>query len=309
MENMNICVVIVTYNRLNKLQKALQSYESQTCPPHCIIVVNNNSTDGTHDYLSQWSVSNSNIPEKIIINLDVNTGGAGGFYVGMKRALDTNADWIWVSDDDAYPEKDALLHVQQYAEKHPKDTVCICGAVYLNGTIDIDHRRISKNRFIKLPYKLPKDCYNKQEVLIEETTFVGSCFNAEAVRKAGLPLKEFFIYFDDTEYSHRIRHYGNIVLLPDIKITHDTITYAQPTNVIATWRDYYLIRNHIYTLRCHHLPSFFAYCLKKIYDSLISYTRRHNAKQLKMYCLAILHGITGHLGLHHIYKPGYNIPV
>lgn len=53
MENMNICVVIVTYNRLNKLQKALQSYESQTCPPHCIIVVNNNSTDGTHDYLSQ----------------------------------------------------------------------------------------------------------------------------------------------------------------------------------------------------------------------------------------------------------------
>ena len=270
--------------------------------------MNNNSTDGTHDYLSQRSVSNSNIPERIIINLDVNTGGAGGFYVGMKRALDTNADWIWVSDDDAYPDKYALLHILQYAENHSKDAACICGAVYTNDAIDIDHRRISKNRFIKLPYKLPKDCYNKQEVLIEETTFVGSCFNAEAVRKAGLPLKEFFIYFDDTEYSYRIGHYGNIVLLPDIKITHDTITYAQPTNIIVTWRDYYLIRNHIYTLRCHHLPSFFAYCLKKIYDSLITYTRKHNAKQLKMYCLAILHGITGHLGLHPIYKPGYNIP-
>lgn len=99
-----------------------------------------------------------------------------------------------------------------------------------------------------MPYKLPKDCYGKQDILIEETTFVSSCFNAEVVRKAGLPIKDFFIYFDDTEYSHRIRHYGNIVLLPDIKITHDTITYAQPTNVIATWRDYYLIQNHIYTL-------------------------------------------------------------
>lgn len=166
----------------------------------------------------------------------------------MKRALDTNADWIWVSDDDAYPDKDALLHVLQYAENHSKDTACICGAVYTNDTIDIDHRLISKNQFIKLPYKLPKDCYNKQEVSIEETTFVGFCFNAEAVRKAGLPLKEFFIYFDDTEYNYRIGHYSNIVLLPEIKITHDTITYAQPTNIIATWRDYYLIRNHIYTI-------------------------------------------------------------
>lgn len=304
---MNICVVIVTYNRLNKLQKALQSYESQTCPPHCIIVVNNNSTDGTHDYLSQRSVSNSNIPERIIINLDVNTGGAGGFHAGMKRALDTDADWIWVSDDDAYPDKDALYHVQQYAETHSRDTACICGAVYLNGVIDIDHRRISKNRLIKMPYKLPKDCYSKQDILIEETTFVGSCFNAEVVRKAGLPIKDFFIYFDDTEYSHRIRHYGNIVLLPDIKITHDTITYAQPTNVIATWRDYYLIRNHIYTLRRHHLPSFFAYCIKKIYDTLTTYIKNGHKQQLKLNFTAISHGITGHLGLHHIYKPGYNL--
>lgn len=175
---MNICVVIVTYNRLQKLQKALQSYETQTVLPYSIIVVNNCSTDGTSDFLNQWCAKDSHISRKTVINLDVNTGGAGGFYVGMKRALDTNADWIWVSDDDAYPEKDALLHVQQYAENHPKDTVCICGAVYTNDAIDIDHRRISKNRFVKMPYKLPKDCYNKQEVLIEETTFVGSCFNA-----------------------------------------------------------------------------------------------------------------------------------
>lgn len=304
---MNICVVIVTYNRLQKLQKALQSYETQTVLPYSIIVVNNCSTDGTSDFLTQWCAKDSHISRKTVINLDVNTGGAGGFYVGMKRALDTNADWIWVSDDDAYPDKDALYHVQQYAETHSRYTACICGAVYLNGVIDIDHRRISKNRLIKMPYKLPKDCYSKQDILIEDTTFVGSCFNAEVVRKAGLPIKDFFIYFDDTEYSHRIRHYGNIVLLPDIKITHDTITYAQPTNVIATWRDYYLIRNHIYTLRRHHLPSFFAYCIKKIYDTLTIYIKNGHKQQLKLNFTAISHGITGHLGIHHIYKPGYNL--
>lgn len=304
---MNFCVVIVTYNRLQKLQKALLSYELQTVLPHSIIVVNNCSTDGTSDFLNQWREEDSNISNKKVINLEMNTGGSGGFHVGIECALKSEADWIWISDDDAYPDKDALLHVQQYAETHSEDTACICGAVYLNGTIDIDHRRISKNKFLRIPYRMPKECYSKQAIQIEETTFVGSCFNVKAVKKAGLPLKDFFIYFDDTEYSYRIKRCGNIVLLPDIKITHDTVTYAQPTNIIATWRDYYLIRNHIYTLRRHHLPSFLAYCTKKVYDTFVTYLRRRNGLQFKMYCSAILHGIIGHLGLHPIYKPGYNI--
>ena len=46
---MKIGVVLVTYNRLEKLKIALKSYEEQTVLPKYILVVNNNSNDGTRN--------------------------------------------------------------------------------------------------------------------------------------------------------------------------------------------------------------------------------------------------------------------
>ena len=58
---MKIGVVIVTYNRLEKLKIALESYEKQKVKPKYILVVNNNSNDGTKEYLEQWKEKNNDI--------------------------------------------------------------------------------------------------------------------------------------------------------------------------------------------------------------------------------------------------------
>ena len=46
-------------------------------------------------------------------------GGSGGFYAGIKRAMEQAADWIWVSDDDAYLKDDALKQASDYLEEQP----------------------------------------------------------------------------------------------------------------------------------------------------------------------------------------------
>jgi GT2 family glycosyltransferase len=43
---MDIGVVLVTFNRLEKLKIALGSYDKQTVKPKYILVVDNKSTDG-----------------------------------------------------------------------------------------------------------------------------------------------------------------------------------------------------------------------------------------------------------------------
>ena len=53
--NFNVCVVIVTYNRLNKLKKTLDYYDKQQLSPSHIVVVNNASTDSTSQFLQEWS--------------------------------------------------------------------------------------------------------------------------------------------------------------------------------------------------------------------------------------------------------------
>ena len=104
---MNFGVVLVTYNRLDKLKIALKCYEKQTYLPKEIIVVNNNSNDGTYEYLEKWKLKESKI-KKTIINLKKNSGGSGGFYTGLKESLSKKFDYVWVSDDDAFPEKDCF---------------------------------------------------------------------------------------------------------------------------------------------------------------------------------------------------------
>ena len=66
--------VVVTYNRLCLLQENILALKQQTFPLHKIFIINNCSTDGTHEFLD--SLSNDSQME--IIHLPENKGGAWG---------------------------------------------------------------------------------------------------------------------------------------------------------------------------------------------------------------------------------------
>ena len=106
---MNYGVVIVTYNRIEHLKKSLELYTRQTKNPSRIIVVDNHSNDGTIDFLNSWESEVVKKKKKEVIYLPENLGGSGGFYLGKKKALELDVDWIMVADDDAYPNEDYLL--------------------------------------------------------------------------------------------------------------------------------------------------------------------------------------------------------
>ena len=305
-----IAVVIVTYNRLGKLKKALASYDNQQRMPNHIIVVNNNSQDGTMEFLAEWESQSKEGACHSVINLTENRGGAGGFRCGMQFALEQGAEWIWIADDDAYPYDDAFNILCQYIENHDMSHVaCICGAVHTAGHIDIDHRRRIKGPLIKLAQKVPIDEYSRKEILIHETSYVGSCYKAEALRLAGLPKEELFIYFDDTEHSHRVSAHGEIVLVPSIKICHDTgVALAYDPKALSSWREYYLLRNHVFALKNYHTLTYFLYSLYKKMETYVIYLRTHRNKELlRMRLAAIRDGQCGNLGIHPLYKPGFVI--
>jgi GT2 family glycosyltransferase len=95
--------VIVTYNRIALLKECITAALSQTFSIYKIIIVNNASTDGTADYLKSLDKQRFEV-----ITCNKNTGGAGGFNIGIKKSLEIGADWTWVMDDDTIPFQDAL---------------------------------------------------------------------------------------------------------------------------------------------------------------------------------------------------------
>ena len=102
--NTDVVGVIVTYNRLALLKETVGAVMGQTHPLRKTIIIDNHSTDGTAEYLA--SIGGNNAIETV--RLATNTGGAGGFAEGIRRAALCSPGWIWVMDDDTVPAPDAV---------------------------------------------------------------------------------------------------------------------------------------------------------------------------------------------------------
>lgn len=214
-EKSMVSAVIVTFNRVEKLEKVLNAVSRQTYKPNRIFVIDNASTDNT-----EAMVTSRNDAKIEYIKLPQNIGGAGGFFEGMKAAYEQGDDYLWLMDDDAYPEPDALavLHksIADFPLKTGKTASFACSFVkWVDGTVcemNIPSRTHDCPRFYtdELPV-----------LLVESCSFVSVLIPSWAVQKHGYPLKEYFIWYDDVEYTQRISASGLGILCLQSIVVHD----------------------------------------------------------------------------------------
>ncbi|WP_455240528.1 glycosyltransferase family 2 protein [Methanothermobacter tenebrarum] len=293
---MKIAAVVVTYNRKKLLIECLEALKRQTRPLNAIYIIDNASTDGTSEllfemgYIHGLNSGTSTIrslydgkPIKVVyVRLKENTGGAGGFHEGVKRAYHDGYDWIWLMDDDAEPQKDSLEKLLKYT----KDNV----AALANLKVDINknpqymHRGFfdfENFRWIVRPIK-PEEL-KKDFVKIDHSSFVGILINSNSIKMIGFPKKEFFLHYDDVEYCIRLRKTGDIILVPESLIFHkeESVKDFEERRFLGRklhiipydklWIYYYGIRNSTW-LRQNYMKStlkFYIILIKSLIFSLI----------------------------------------
>ena len=305
-----IDVVVVTYNRLDKLKKTLLCYDQQTVPFRNLIVVDNNSTDGTVSYLKDWEKTPS-VYGKYVLFMNDNIGGAGGFYEGQKFAVSLNPDWILLADDDAYPSKSLIAKFQGFVSRHIHDlgnVVALCTSVhYPNGEICFSHRSRFRLSYGLRHYmdRIPDSFYQKEFFDVDFFSYVGAIIKVDAIKKVGYDKPQYFIYYDDSEHCMRLRKIGRIVCVPDLEIIHDSGWDTEKTNPgeLISWRDYYSTRNRIHMLKIHYFLPALWFTFTRFYN--ISKNTRINWRCKKMLFTAIKDAWFNHLGKHSIYKPGW----
>lgn len=237
--------VVVTYNRLELLKQNINALERQTYNLSKIYIVNNCSTDGTGDYLAQYA----NNPLFEIITLDKNIGGAGGFSIGIKKAVLDHCQWVWVMDDDTIPDEHALKRLIAATTLNTHIGFVCSKVVWTDGKPHIMNKTHPSIRI-----KEAFNTYSTPEVpafLIEASTFVSTLINADAILKVGLPIKEFFIWADDIEYTQRISQNGFCGFYVDnsIVLHHTAENYAPMIDtapISVAWKFYYQARNLTY---------------------------------------------------------------
>ncbi len=285
-----ICgIAVVTYNRLSVLKECLEAIRRQTRPYDHIIVIDNASFDGTEVYLDglDWIEA---------VRMNENRGGAGGFEKGLRVAIDMGCDWVTLIDDDAILDQNYLDRLLYWENKLP-NVQAMCGAVYNQGKIALSFaRRIEVDQKNKQIYEscVPVSEYRKDFFYCNIASFCGMTVNRKLVENVGYPEGDFFIAFDDTEYSMRVREYEGVVLVPESKIDHR----CEFVKSGADWKRYYNTRNDIFRIRKHYGPIMaMVYSRKyiRIYNSFLKnvpYTRR----QKEMIKAGIRDGLIGKLG-------------
>lgn len=298
-----IGVVVVTYNRLDKLNKALLAYEEQSYKASVIVVVNNASTDGTKEYLGKWMIDNRATTKKVVLDLPSNIGGSGGFYEGQKEILKYDVDWVMIADDDAYPQSDYLKGMNEFIEKNSNNKYSVvCGKVLQNGKYC--HRGRWHNKWsINYQQDVPQSMYKNTIFKIDFVSYVGIVINVDKLRQAGLVKKEYFIWVDDHEHSIRLNKIGDMVCLSNYTIVHDTENQGS----VISWKDYYGRRNAIDMFKTHFFLNYIFVLLIEFTKLLLYPLKGYNSKIMKMRYQAVYDGIMGNLGINKKYRPGWKV--
>ncbi len=233
---MKILISVVTFNRLDLLKKLIDNLRKQTVKVRDILVVNNDSTDGTSDWLKDQN-------DLIIINQG-NTGSSGGQHTAFKYAKDNNYDTFWAMDDDVLPELNCL---EKLLEDYEDDRVVLPIRYGIDGNVFFNETKIYNftNPFSSLWQKIiDKDDINQELIKVEGPTFEGPLVPVNIIKKIGLPDKTFFIFGDDSEYFLRASKYNYNCYLSTKARLNRQLT-APKSEISFGWKEYYSFRNII----------------------------------------------------------------
>lgn len=302
-----ICVVVVTYNRKLLLLECLESLLKQMHPLDAIYLIDNASTDGTPEVLKEKGYikgilsgqkepieaehtinmlfdGNKDRQVKVhYVRMNENTGGAGGFYEGVKRGYEKGYDWLWLMDDDAMTQENALKSL-------------------------FDVYELKKSMCLESNYNDDKEFKGRYKN-ITTVMFVGVMINKNVVSKIGFPRKDFFIYHDDGEYSKRMLENGfELIKVRDSMIKHGDFLSRPYFSGKMFWKNirfpnmgdeklYYYFRNELLKYRLTEPQRYIVMIklLKEGFKVLLL-----NKIQFRVFVKAFIHGVIGKSGKNNV---------
>lgn len=217
MKNIDLSVIILSYNTKDLLEKCLESVVHHPSPITEVIVVDNASTDGSAQMVRE------EFPAVLLIQSKENLGFAGGNNLGLKKAKGKYILFL-NSDTEIYPQ--ALQKAVEFMEKDKQIGAMTPKTILLSGKGRMDpdcHRGFptpwaSISYFLGLEKLFPKSRlfgqYHKFYLNLDENHEIDAGAGAfmmvrrEIIEKVGLWDESYFFYGEDLDYYYRIKKAG-----------------------------------------------------------------------------------------------------
>lgn len=252
--NPKISIIILNWNGWQDTLECFDSLSKITYPNYEVIVIDNASTNESVEKIKNWiDTRKSVISYKLLVN-SYNAGFAGGNNPGIEYAIKNKSDYVLLLNNDTIVAPDFLEKLVKTGQSD-KNFGIIGPKIYY----EADKNRIwfggghfswlgggRHMEFDKVDDK-PLD-----ETIKEADFMTGCCFliKREVIEKIGPMNEDFFLYYEDTEWSLRAEKNGyKVIYAPSSHIWHKVSRSVKPKSNPAV--HYYHIRNALLLSKLH----------------------------------------------------------
>lgn len=238
-----VAVVILNYLVKDLTLKCIQSVRNSSFRDIIIIVVDNNSQDGLDDEIEK-------LEGILFIQTKKNLGYAGGNNVGIKKAMELNAELIFILNPDTEVDKEAIKYLVGGIEKYSAGIAC--PKIYFEDrkTIwfagkDFDNLNVlGKHRGVD---EIDRGQFDEDQET--EASGAAMLIKKEVIEKVGMLDERFFLYLEDSDFSKRVKNAGfRIMYIYSSKVYHKN---AQSTGLGSPVQDYFFTRNRMLFAKKH----------------------------------------------------------
>jgi GT2 family glycosyltransferase len=245
---MTVSVIVPNYNGLTILRKCLYSLLEHNRKPEQIVVVDNNSTDGSQEVIKR------EFPQITLVALKSNTGFTGANNAGMNAS---DGDLLVLLNNDCIVETDWLNNLYMRMD-NPSIAAVTSSMRNINdvNTMDSAGGQINWMGFSRdIGKGEPASRFS------ESMPIPFPCGGAVMIRRSALPSQsrlfwnELFIYQEDLDLGFELQRTGwEIVYEPSAVVRH---MHSATMSKTSYFKETLCVRNRILVLRKHLDPDTF----------------------------------------------------
>lgn len=213
-----ISIIVLIYNNLKYNKICIESILNKTAYPNYeLILIDNNSTDGTREYLKQLQEQQLD-SVKIVFN-DTNRGFAGGNNDGI---LNASGNYIVLLNNDTIVTRGWLTSLSKHLENEKELGMCgpVTNSIGNEAKINVSYNSIEEMECFS--YQYTTEHMNEEYSDVKVLALFCTMIKKEVIEKCGLLDETYGIgMFEDDDYSEAVKKAGyRITVVEDAFIHH-----------------------------------------------------------------------------------------
>ncbi|MDD8018328.1 MAG: glycosyltransferase family 2 protein [Bacteroidota bacterium] len=243
MQVLSVAAVVLNWNQVDETIECVKSLLESSHPDLKIVIVDNASSDDSVEVLAKT------FPLIPLIQNSRNAGYAGGNNLGIKWAIDHDAEYVLVLNNDVTVDKQLVKELLATVKKNDRVGIVTSKVYYkddperiFSGAGKIIHWRCTGVNRGKMFGRFSQ---HNTEHLVDYICGVLFLARVEVFKTIGLLDERFFMYFEDLEFSMRVSSKYLIAYTPKAIAYHKSGGGTRWSNYSEVYL-YYQTRNRFW---------------------------------------------------------------